>query len=178
MVMKAPSVHLPPRPTPSGQRCHADTAGHQLLMRPRTNECPVRAHTCFGGTCPEFHNSVLTRMCCSIRAVRLGGTSVALPPGSFGGVLWAPALPDYGVWQGGKASVGPSRPASGKRWRSSEAQHCPGMDHSWSLPHVHAAGWPGVPRRWFRARAQSSEAAESGRNSARPPAALQQGGAW
>lgn len=146
--------HSHPAPPLPGQRSHADAVcGHQLVMRPRTNECPVRAHTCcFGGSVSRSSQQradtdVLLHPC--RRCASQQGTSVALPLGSFGGVLWALALPDaagHGGVAGGKAGrrafLGLT--SSGNGWPELRSPALPrhGPFLSWSLPRVRAAGWP------------------------------------
>lgn len=153
MVMKAPSVHAPtpPHPSPGSGAMQTRVSGHQMVMLPRTNECPVKAHTCcFGGNLSKSSQQC-AHMDVSLHLFRRHasqqGTSVGL--GSFGDVLQAPALPDAagrGVAAGGKtgcrAFVGLT--SSGKGWPERRSPVLPrhGPFLSWSLPRVRAAGWP------------------------------------
>ena len=144
---------LPPRPILGDGAVQSHVSGHQLVMLPGTNECPVKAHTCcFGGNLSES-SPQCAHMDLSLHSFRRyssqQGTSVGLSLHSFVGVLQAPALL-AAAGRGGAAEGKAGRQAclgftsSRKGWPERRspllAQH--GASVSWSLPRVCAAGWP------------------------------------
>ena len=174
--MKAPGVHAPTPAHPGGGAVQSHVSGHQMVMLPGTNECPVKAqHLLFWGDLSESSPQCahMDLLLYSFRRYSpQQGTSVGLSLHSFVGVLQAPALL-AAAGRGGAAEGKAGRQAflgltsSRKGGRSAEAQCWPSMDHSF-LGHFPLCVLPAgpSPRRWVRARAFSSEAAESARTSA------------
>lgn len=124
-------------------------SGHQMVMLPGTNECPVKAHTCCcGGTLSES-SPQCAHMDLSLHSFVTAGhfcrsvTSFIRGCASGTGLL---AAAGRGGAAGGKAGrraflgLMSSRKGWPERRSPVLAQHRPFV--SWSLPRVRAAGWP------------------------------------
>ena len=144
---------LPPWPILGGRAVQSHVSGHQMVMLPGTNECPVKAqHLLFWGDLSESSPQCahMDLLLYSFRRYSpQQGTSVGLSLHSFVGVLQAPALlaaAGRGGAAEGKAGrqaflgLTSSRKGGPERRSPVLAQHGPFV--SWSLPLVRAAGWP------------------------------------